>query len=60
MEKAHCRVCYQSLNGMQSRCRQCGDVHWRRIWNILGKDALAVGGVSAIVIAMWALFRLAT
>ena len=59
-EKPHCRVCFQSLSGMQCRCRQCGDIDRRRVLDVVARAALKVAGVAAIAAATWAVFRLAT
>jgi hypothetical protein len=60
MEKAHCRVCYQSLSGMQTRCRQCGDIDCRRVWHLIGKDGLKVGIGAAIALALWGAFHISS
>ena len=60
METAHCRVCYQPLTGMQTRCRQCGDVDRRRIARLISGEALKFGGAAVLVLAILAVFFLAT
>jgi hypothetical protein len=60
VKNAHCRVCYQSLTGIQIRCRQCGAIDRFRIVRLVWRGARKVGGFVALLFGMWAVFYSAT
>ena len=53
--KAHCRICWQFLPTLGTRCPHCGDHNSLRLCNTVGGWLIYSAGAAAAALGFWML-----